>query len=453
MRNFCGPLDVEDFYETFACLVLHEESHYVLKHFRFPPQAYDWHLLNVAQDMVIDVRIHEKNNGWRNWQELVDQINSVIDAQGENALFPKISTDPADKNYLLHLSDLDVYTYLEELNIRTPKHPPSFDKHSWLKNKQGQNSSREQGEKAGKNGQNQAQSGKNENPSRQSGENQTPSQDQRQDGEQNNRPKDDQNQGQENQPENPTPSAYEHILSQLASRSRERLSKNAKRHTPKGAQIMDETLHIVAQGKEHNLFKLLEKIIKKISYKQKTNTWKKISRKQPGVKPGVRFKKTPGEVLLMIDTSGSMHGFIREHIADMANGIYTAFSRVARVYNMPSKMFKADVAEDVLNLKPIKRVEELKEIDLTCGGGNDFETVFNKLVLHWKENTQSTQKFPDFILVLTDFGDNWEFLEANAYKAVADRIIWLSTDPYYNGKPTVGHVIDVLSPDWSTSIR
>ena len=237
------------------------------------------------------------------------------------------------------------------------------------------------------------------------------------------------------------------------SQSRARLSQNEGRLLPEGADVMDEMMHVIACGKEHNLFNLLQKFIKKISYKQTRYTWKRVSKKQPYRKPGVMYKKSPGEVLLIIDTSGSMHAFINKHIADMANAIYTAFARMSRVYGVPSLMYKADVDDRVLNLKEIESVDELKEIDLTGGGGNDFEHIFDRLVLHWKEQTKSSQKFPDFILVLTDFGDDWDFLDRPEYKEVAERIIWLSTNPHYPLRPSKGYVVDVLSDDWSVSIR
>jgi hypothetical protein len=461
--------------------------------------------MNIAQDMVIDSRIHLKNPQWRNWQELITQINRRIDET--NALFPKISTDPKDRYYILNLSDLDIYCYLVSLKIQNPQTPPRFDEHNWagtpdssgnsqgnksgdktgnnqgnqngegpnvtpppadpngpqdsVGNGQGQNNSDNQDEQAGKNSSDKQneQAGKNspDNQDEQAGKN-SPDNQNGQAGKIS--PDDssdadtaDKNDKADNDGEKELPKGFDDLMDEWCAKSRARLSQNDERFVPENALIMDKMMHVIACGKEHNLFNLLQKFIKKISYKQTRYTWKKISKKQPYSKPGVMYKKTPGEVLLMIDTSGSMHDFINEHIAEMAQAIYAAFARMSRVYGVPSRMYKADVDHRVLNFKKIEKAEELKEIDLAGGGGNAFEHIFNKLVLHWKEQTHSSQKFPDFILVLTDFGDDWRFLDRPEYKEVAEKIIWLSTDPYNPLRPSKGYIINVLSDDWSVSIR
>ena len=80
--------------------------------------------------------------------------------------------------------------------------------------------------------------------------------------------------------------------------------------------------------------------------------------------------------------------------------------------------------------------------------------MFDKLVLNWSKTAKSSQKFPDFILVLTDFGDDFSFLTNPEYKPVENKIIWLYTNFGNNFPvPKAGHVIDVLADDWSTSIR
>lgn len=129
MRKKCELLDIADFYETLACLLLHAKSHYSLQHFRFPFSAYDNSLMNIAQDMVIDVRIHRKNSQWIDWQELIAQINSRIEET--KVSLPKISFDSKDRYYVLNFSDLDIYYYLVSLKIQNPQTPPRFDEHHW----------------------------------------------------------------------------------------------------------------------------------------------------------------------------------------------------------------------------------------------------------------------------------------------------------------------------------
>ena len=247
------------------------------------------------------------------------------------------------------------------------------------------------------------------------------------------------------------------MFDKLASKARERLAQNANRKISKlnnNSELLDKVINKIANGKEHNLFNILKKYIKKMSYKQTTNTWKKISKKQPLKRPGVMYKKTPGEVLIIIDTSGSMHDFINNKIEDTMNGVYTAFAKMAKVYGLPSKIYKSDVDDRILTFNKINSVKELYEVKIALGGGNDFKFVFDKLVLNWSKTAKSSQKFPDFILVLTDFGDDFSFLTKPEYKPVENKIIWLYTNfGDYFPVPKAGHVIDVLADDWSTSIR
>lgn len=497
MKQHCGLLHVDTFYKTFACLILHEEMHYVLRHFRFPFGAYNHHLLNVAQDMVIDNKIHLKNPQWRNWQQKIDEINQAI-AQQQRTLLP-LSTDPEDPHFLLRLSDIDIYFYLESLHItRTNQDPPQFDEHTWNEEQpvpseqSGDESGNQEGdspntegpcESNGNTGSNNSASGETGEKSSELGDSSaqnapTDSNEDKADSapypeektEKNSQPSE-KDTSDEPFPKGPSESAaqsaekenlnnppdYDDILGDLAKSARERLSQNESRPwINQDEQEIDHTLQIVAKGKDHNLFALLKKFIKKISYKQRTLTWKKISKKQPCIKPGSIYKKTPGEVLILIDTSYSMYPFIANHIADTMNGIYTAFAQVARNYGMPSKIYKSDFADKVLNFKKIKTVEELRNIELAEGGYTSLATAFKEVVDPWRKITKSTQKTPDFILIITDFGDDYNFLKGNKYKGLSNKIIWLCTEPRMrmsNSCPPVGIVVDVLADDWSTSIR
>ena len=450
MKQTSGLLHLDEFYKTFACLILHEEMHYVLRHFRFPQAAYKHDLLNIAQDMVIDNRIHIQNPGWRNWQHKIDEINCAIDEQ--HRTLAKLSADPNDPHFVLNFSDIDIYFYLDELNLaRNPQDPPQFDEHPWNDEPKAGSGSHA-AEHAGGHTQ--------ETLGNHTADNQTPSERGNSPENSGNTPADRQT-GQAPKKSAPpdtkapaNPPDYDTILGELVKAARDRASQNEGRPwLNKNEQIMDRTLQIVAKGKEHNLFALLKRFIKKISYKQRTLTWKKISRKQPCIKPGTIYKKMPGEVLILIDTSGSMHAFIKKHIADTMNGIYTAFAQVARNYGLPSKMYKSDFAEQVLNFNKIKSVEELRNVTLFPGGGTSLSAAFSAVVDPWRKLTKSTQKAPDFILIITDFGDDYTFLKGNKYSALANKIMWLSTDPHTAFRPPVGIVVDVLADDWSTSIR
>ena len=490
MREQCLPLNLTDFYKTLACLIIHEELHYVLKHFRVPFFGYNHDLLNIAQDMVIDNMINQKNPGWRNWEKAAEKINKAIDTQ--HSILKKISLDEKDKNYLLNLSDLDVYTYLKIL-LPDIKPPQSFDDHLWNKNNQRQQSGdsqqgnqqgSQQGSQQGDQQGNQQDSQQGSQQGNQQGNQQSSQQGNQQSSQQSNQQGNQQGSQQGNQQANQQgnntqgniPSSndtgtaeednYSNIFSVLSNQARTRAAQNRKRPLARpsgGAGAIDRVIEAVAKGREHNLFNLLKKFIKKISYKQQTNTWKKISKKQPGLKPGVINKKAPGEVLILIDTSGSMHSFLTDYLEDTMYGIYSAFSKIAKVYGVPSRMVMADIADRVLTCKEIKDPKELSKIQLSLGGDTYFQDAFEQLVLNWKNlktdgNTKSgkknsSQDFPDFILVLTDFDDPCDFLADLRYKPLANRIIWLSTEPDCPFLPPIGHIVDVFAKDWYTSLR
>ncbi len=431
IRNICLGMETENFYETLACLIMHEQLHYILKHFRVPFDGYNNNQLNIAQDMVIDNMIHRINSGWRNWQNFVDEINATIDKLNKNSVFHKISTEENSKYDLLNFSDLDIYFYISELKLETEQE--RIDKHEWNGDEVSEDTEGKQQEQQSQQEDNCCTS---QQPNEQDNENSKPSKE---------------------ESDTETDKPAEDIFDKLASKARERLAQNANRKISKlnnNSELLDKVINKIANGKEHNLFNILKKYIKKMSYKQTTNTWKKISKKQPLKRPGVMYKKTPGEVLIIIDTSGSMHDFINNKIEDTMNGVYSAFAKMAKVYGLPSKIYKSDVDDRILTFNKINSVKELYEVKIALGGGNDFKFVFDKLVLNWSKTAKSSQKFPDFILVLTDFGDDFSFLKKTEYKPVENKIIWLYTNFGDNYPlPKAGHVIDVLADDWSTSIR
>lgn len=432
IRNICLGLEIEDFYETLACLIMHEQLHYMLKHFRVPFEAYNHNQLNIAQDMVIDNMIHRINSGWRNWQSFVDEINANIDKLSQNKIFHKISTEENSQYDLLNFSDLDIYFYISELKLENEEN--RVDKHEWNGDEVSEDSEtqpqEQQSQQEGNDKESQEQSDKQNNEKENS---------------------------KQTESDNETDKPAEDMFDKLASKARERLAQNANRKISKlnnNSDLLDKVINKIANGKEHNLFNILKKYIKKISYKQTINTWKKISKKQPLKRPGTMFKKVPGEVLIIIDTSGSMHDFINNKIEDTMNGVYTAFAKMAKVYGLPSKIYKSDVDDRILTFNKINSVKELYEVKIAMGGGNDFNFVFDKLVLNWSKTAKSSQKFPDFVLVLTDFGDDFSFLTRQEYKPIENKIIWLYTNFGSNFPiPKVGHVVDVLADDWSTSIR
>ncbi|WP_413852943.1 hypothetical protein [Candidatus Ruminimicrobium bovinum] len=220
IRNICLGMETESFYETLACLIMHEQLHYMLKHFRVPFDGYNHKQLNIAQDMVIDNMIHRINPGWRNWQTVVDEINNTIDKLNKNTMFNKISTEENSKYDLLNFSDLDIYFYISELNLKNEQE--RIDKHEWNGDKVTEDSNGAEQEHC--------QNNDTENSQEKSKEN---------DEKQDNSDKKDNN--------NEINKSVEDIFDKLASKARERIAQNTNRKIAKlnnnNSDLLDKVIN------------------------------------------------------------------------------------------------------------------------------------------------------------------------------------------------------------------
>jgi hypothetical protein len=475
IREICKD-NIKDFYDILKDIIYHEELHFVLAHFRIPREFINHTILNYAQDIVIDNFIYEIDPKWRNWKYLIDKINAKID-ETDNKSFRKISLNKGDKNYILNFNDLDIYYYLLNFcNSEELEKIKRIDDHSWTnsnnqdKQKQGEGGdnkekesqegeSGDENKKEGENGRGEEKEGGkdgNENQDKQKqGEGGDNKEKESQEGESGNENKKESGNGKEDENEE-NEDKSEEIFEKLAAGARARIASNSNRTIYNQYGIgggVDEVIKRVADGKEHNLFNILKKYIKKISYKQKNYTWKKINKRQPLLKPGFVLKKQPGEVLLVLDTSKSMHKFINDHLKNVINEIYIAFKKIAHLYGVPSTFFQIDSDSMVLAIKEIKEIEELENFKIKLGGGTDFKPVFDIVLNDWrKKYSKHNQKVPDFILFITDLGADLDFLENNEYAIFADKLIWLVTGEFYK-RPSIGTVINVFANDWKASTR
>lgn len=390
------------FYETLGCLLWHETLHVELRHFRHagsnsPAAASRW---NVAQDMVIDNLIHSRYPGWRNWHSFVDEVNQRIAASGKGNFLQKISveTPAAGEIHISQLLDKNLIVYFNLLELDTSEPDRQrIDEHRYggtpdpLKKSGGASS----GEAPGEN-----------------------------------------------------------IFDQLEGWARSRNEKTSKRPLAQ-PELGDIIAQKTAEGRRYNLLQVLKRYLRKISLKQKTYSWKKIGRKQPGSRPGIIRKKQPGEVLFVVDTSGSMAGYIQAEFSGLVNELYAAFSRLAKMQGAAfSRFYQLEADEQVRAIKPIENPEALKSLvngSLKGMGGTDYRPVFEWVVKNWRKSG-TTQALPDLILFLTDLDASLDFLNAAKYAAFESRLVWLYTR---RGVPVVtpprGDVCNVFPDDFGAN--
>lgn len=364
------------FYETLGCLLWHETLHVELRHFRLPgshtaAEASRW---NVAQDMVIDNLIHSRYNGWRNWGGYVDKINKRIDETGKGGFLKKISVEnpAAGEVHISRLLDKNLIVYFNLLEIDTSE-PDSqrIDEHQY---------------------------GGTSDPLTKT-----------------------------KKPSGGAPK--EDIFDKLEGWARARNEKAKARPL-----AQPETGDIIAQktceGRRYNLLQVLKRYLRKISLKQKTYSWKKTGRKQPGRRPGIIYKKQPGEVLFVVDTSGSMEAYIQTEFAGLIKELYAAFSRLAKMQGSAfSRFYQLEADQQVRAVKPIENVEALKNLvdgSLKGMGGTDYRPIFEWVLKNWRKS-KTAQPLPDLILFLTDLDAPLDFLKAGKYSVFDSRLVWLYT--------------------------
>jgi predicted metal-dependent peptidase len=396
-------------YQTLACLLWHEALHVQLRHFRLPggfggDASGRW---NLVQDMVIDNIIHSEYPGWRCWQATVDHFNKRIIEKGKQELLRALYVDqPAEGAIrVTALSDKDLMVYLLQLDEQKPQAPDfHVDEHGY-------------GEKSDE---------PELNPP-------PPA------------PRPD---------EEPGDDLSDAIASKLEELARARNQANADKPFT-GQHKGDLIAQKAAEGRRYNLISILNRHLRRLSQKQKTNSWKKVSRKQYGRRPGMIYKKQPGEVLLIIDTSGSMVPFIEKGLSSLLNDLYNAFSKVASMQGAAfSRFYEVEADARIKSVSEVTGLGQLAELSRKAmrGTGNtDYRPVLNWALGNWRD-TGSRQKLPDLIFFVTDFDADLKWLEHSKYTPLQRRLIWLNTNkfaPFRN--PARGEVYDVFPDDFGVS--
>lgn len=225
-------------FQTLAGILWHEAFHYLLRHFRVNKYGYNHELLNCAMDIVIDKFIHQHIESWRNWELYLKEVNSALDEKNLSVIeYPRFSlsqTPVKGEKWVLNFSDTEIYFYLSIAQTIPPPSTiddPPFDT--------------------------------SEEP------------------------------GQEEKDEEGTDNIddkgnierfYDEILSDLSEKAKTRIDENRSRPVPQGNSTADQVIAKIASERNHSIVNLLKKYINKISSLQKTDTWKKCSRKLPGLR-------------------------------------------------------------------------------------------------------------------------------------------------------------------------
>jgi len=405
-----GRWGVSGFYQTLACLLWHEVLHVELRHFRLPgglpKKNHDcW---NVAQDMVVDNLIHSRYPGWRNLAAAVKDINAKIDEQKQGQILKKLAIgEPAAGEIpLTSLSDKDLMVYLNLLDIDCEQPPlPSIDNHEYT-----------EPDPAGN----------------------LPS---------------DKSSGQPGD-EVPDLNIDEAIIDQLEELARARNEQNEARSFSE-QELGDLLAQKTGEGRRYNLLSILRRYLRRLSFKQKANSWKKSSRKQPGKRPGAIYKKQPGEVLFIIDTSGSMRPFIETGLYGLIESLYAAFSKLATTQGSAfSRFYELEADEKIKSIYQLKNPSELKNLvkkSFRGMGNTDYRPIFNWVLGNWSK-TGSMQKLPDLLLFVTDFDTDLGWLKQAKYSPFGNRLVWLNTNKMQpDVRPPLGDVCNVFPDDFGAS--
>jgi len=413
--NECPKIcEISDCYDAFACVLWHESLHYIFRHFRMPFEGFEPRMMNIAMDMIIDNHIHASVPGWRNWEKYIDAVNK----QSPQKHLPQISMQPGEKNSIMEYGDKRLYFHLMETAIKIPD--IRFDKHEW---------GDEEVKQDAPNGNTAPGKGKKPVHVDTSGEKGKVGEEGKGEGKgQGEKGKDGKEKG-----------IWGKILDKLFKKARER--KEADKDNPfAGTGTGDDKLVIeVKESINYDVMEILKKYINHISRDSKKNTWKKVSRKLMGKRPGHVYKLKPGEVFLAFDTSYSMNFFNKEYLPELLSGMFGAFKQIARIYGSPAALFAASIDTQIKAPVEINKVEEFNKILVSGGGGTDYRPVFDKIIMNWKEFAKSSKITPDLVIFVTDFGVDLSYLREKKYGLLSNKLVWLTTTDAYE-KPPLGIV-------------
>ncbi len=408
-------------FETMACILWHETLHVILYHFRLPGEAYKREYVNIAQDMFIDNLIHQKIKEWRNWEKVINEINQKLKEKGEKSTHKPISLDSSEPNNILNLTDIHIYSYLEEIELdKKYDKDMHFDVHPWVGEDISDSDKTDSGEEG-------------------------------QEGEK----------GEEWQEGDKEGNNIDDLINKIAAKASQRVEESNDNPFSKlnGNLSGDKILKCVAEGEKHDLFSILRKFLKPVYTKSTVLTWKRKNKRMPGLKPGNRKFNRFGEILLLIDTSYSMNNFLANYARNVFYDLYILLKKVAKVYGAQGKIYKGDIDSEVKNIIYLDKVENLREINLYGGGSTDYREVFDTILTKWNRiecnnlEKRPKQKYPDFVIFISDFEVDFDFLKEPKYARIGKRLIWIYTDVSKNilKPPPIGIIVPMIYNDYYTN--
>ncbi|MCX8092921.1 MAG: hypothetical protein N3E50_01985 [Candidatus Goldbacteria bacterium] len=488
-------------YNTLTCILLHEYLHYCYRHFRFPNEGFNNKLLNIAMDILIDNRIHLDFVDWRNWEKEIENYNQTAPEKN----LPKISLDYKSPNSIFELNEKQLYYFLKETNIvvkekKIDNHPWSGEQDEQIENETEESKEEEESKspdekvekeekdtKGGEEKEEKKEEGKSPDEKVEKEEKDTKGGEEKGEKEEEGKSPDekvekeekdtkgkkdqekekkestdqvgggkeeDENEEVESEERQDTKTSEEEKTKEKSKKDIEReffkkafdeLNKMSKEinNKPFAMPGIDlRTAHEIKEIQDYDIMQIIKKYINNISRQSKSYTWKKTSRKMPFERPGYKFNPKPGEILIAIDTSGSMRSFIQDKtdgLDKILSEIYTAFKRIAKVYGQPAKLFAINIDEKIQKEFEIKKLEDFKKIYTVGGGGTDYKMIFDKVIMDWKNYAKSTKKVPDLILFITDLEVIIDYLNEPKYKVLSNKLIWLSIKQVIE-KPPIGIV-------------
>lgn len=412
--------DLSLFYETLACILWHESLHVILRHFVHSELNLRW---NVVQDIFIDNLIHSKYPGWRNWIDYIEELNLKIEKEDKKEILKPLSVEKNSeaKVYIGDLNDSILYSYLDMLSEDAKEqNKKRFDSHF---------------------GENLPKEGSNETTTESL------------DSSLGKKDKSEEKDGDKNQDSGGLEKSD--IFDRLASKARGRNEKS-KSSVFSEKNISDIITEKSLDGAKYDLLNIIKKYLKKISYKQKRYTWKKTSRKLYGKRPGIIYKKQPGEVLIIIDTSGSMVWFLEKYFRSFLKALYFNFVRLSKIYGYFSSISYIEADDKITDSKELKNISDIDNLiekALKGGGGTDYKPVFD-----WIEDKRKKRKdtnFPDLIIFLSDFGAELEFLKEEKYSFLNNRLLWIYTGiaESITKLPPRGDLVYFINKDYGVNLN
>ena len=372
----------EDYDKAFCLLrklFYHEFLHVHLRHFRVralihKSELHDTKLMNIAQDMIIDnfIKLTFDDHDWRDWKEIIEKIG--------------LSSDPESSNYVLKYNELEIFFLLKEkMKDADLLNQNTMDSHDL--------------------------SGENEenSPSKEAGEEKRNLED--------------------------ALRKIDKKLSQInqeASRLKKKIKTFAGEVPASEGEILIEA---IKRGRNYNWLEILKKALVRMSWQKNVPTWKKLNKRLPYRVPGYRRNRAPGEILVLTDTSKSMHQFLKsQKFKDLINELFTTFKEVARIYGVPQKLITISTSNSgVESATEIKNPEELQKFVHTFGGGTNYEPIFRWIKDNWKKVSQSGKRMPDMVIFFSDFEVSFEFMLREEFKTymeeLSPKLFWIYTAP------------------------